>query len=83
MFLWISVFNYPCFYGYPLVYPWIYADIHPLTCHGFSIQGKPRKDRPNVGNVLRLTKRKVVFVKRCVGISRRVDKIGRVVLELA
>jgi len=37
--LWISVFNYPCFYGYSFVYPWISMDIHALTCYGFSIQG--------------------------------------------
>ena len=36
---WISVFNYLCFYGYPFGYPWIYIDIHALTCYGFSIQG--------------------------------------------
>ena len=33
--LWISVFNYSCFYGYP----WISMDIHAWTCYGFSIQG--------------------------------------------
>ena len=33
--IWTSVFNYPCFYGYP----WISMDIHVLTCYGFSIQG--------------------------------------------
>jgi len=37
--LWISVFNYPCFCGYPFGYPWISVDIHALTCYGFSIQG--------------------------------------------
>jgi len=37
--LWISVFHYPCFYGYPFGYPWISMDIHALTCYGFSIQG--------------------------------------------
>jgi len=37
--LWISVFSYPCFYGYPFGYPWISIDIHVLTCYGFSIQG--------------------------------------------
>jgi len=30
--LWISVFNYPCFYGYPFEYPWIYININALTC---------------------------------------------------
>ena len=39
LFLWISVFNYPCFYGYPFGYPWISTDIHGSTCYGFSIQG--------------------------------------------
>jgi len=33
MFLWISVFNYPCLYGYPFGYPWISMDIHALTCY--------------------------------------------------
>jgi len=28
--LWISVFSYPCFYGYRFGYPWISMDIH--TC---------------------------------------------------
>ena len=37
--LWISVFNYPCFYGCTFEYPWISMDIHVLTCYGFSIQG--------------------------------------------
>ena len=37
--LWISVFNYPCFYGYPFKYPWISIDIHAVTCYGSSIQG--------------------------------------------
>ena len=37
--LWISVFRYPCFYGYKFGYPWIFMDIHALTCYGFSIQG--------------------------------------------
>ena len=37
--LWISVFNYPCFYGYPFGYHWISMDIHALTCYGFSTQG--------------------------------------------
>ena len=37
--LWISVFNYLCFYGYPFGYPLISVDIHALTCYGFSIQG--------------------------------------------
>jgi len=37
--LWISVFKYPCFYGYPFGYSWISVDIHVLTNHGFSIQG--------------------------------------------
>jgi len=41
MFLWTSVFNYPCFdgYEYPFRYAWISMDIHALTCYGFSIQG--------------------------------------------
>jgi len=38
MFLWISVLNYPCFYGYPYGYPCISIDIHALTCYGFSVQ---------------------------------------------
>jgi len=37
--LWISVFMYPCFYGYPFGYRWISMDIHALICYGFSIQG--------------------------------------------
>ena len=40
--LWISVFNHPCFYGYPFGYSWISMDIHALTCYGFSIQGRTR-----------------------------------------
>jgi len=40
--LWIPVFNYPCFYGYPLGYSWISMKIHALTCYGFSIQGQVR-----------------------------------------
>jgi len=39
MILWISVFNYPCFYGCAFRYPWISMDIHALTCYGSSIQG--------------------------------------------
>ena len=46
--LWISVFNYPCLYGYPFVYPWISMDIHALTCYGFSIRGKPLTSKPDV-----------------------------------
>jgi len=38
--LWISVFNYPWFYGYPFGYPWISIDIYTLTCNVFTIQGK-------------------------------------------
>jgi len=45
MFLWKSVFNYPCFYGYPFGYPWISMDIHALTCYGFSIQGAHKKGK--------------------------------------
>ena len=37
--LWISVFKYSCFYGYPFGYPWNSMDIHALTCYGFSVQG--------------------------------------------
>ena len=32
--LWISVFNYPCFYEYPFGYPWISMNIH-LDILGF------------------------------------------------
>ena len=39
MFLWISVFNYPCFCGYPFGYPRISMVIHALTCYEFSIKG--------------------------------------------
>ena len=28
LFLWISVFNYSCFFGYPFGYPLIFTDIH-------------------------------------------------------
>jgi len=35
MLLWISIWISMYFYGYP----WIYLDIHALTCYGFSIQG--------------------------------------------
>jgi len=43
--LWISVFNYPCFYGYPFGYPWISMDIHASTCYWFSIQGCNMRNR--------------------------------------
>jgi len=38
--LWISDFNYWCFYGYPFGNPWISMDIHTLTCYGSSILGR-------------------------------------------
>jgi len=41
--LWISVFNYPGFCGYPFGYSWISMGIHALTCYGFSIQGSERE----------------------------------------
>jgi len=39
LLLWMSVFNYHCFYGYPLGYLLISMDIHALTWYGFSILG--------------------------------------------
>ena len=50
--LWISVFNYPCFYGYPFGYPWTSMDVHALTCYGFSIQVLNRWRTKAVGNAI-------------------------------
>jgi len=50
--LWISVFNYPCFYGHLLGYPWISMDIHALTCYGFSIHGRPSKKKQKKRNTI-------------------------------
>jgi len=85
--LWISIFNYPCFYGYPFGYPWISMDIHVLTCHGFSIQGLEESDtvpfKPNgfpkcPGRVIPA----YVFVARFIDETSAKDRVRQLYLKL-
>ena len=56
--LWISVFNYPCSYGYLSGYPWIPIDTHALTCYGLSIQGSSASSLDKYNYVMSYVRKK-------------------------